>query len=130
MTWEMFGRWVFAAVINIREYTCGIRSSVHTRSLTRAHSHAHVQWTNPTGSTVKGSGKVPMLVCDGQRVVRTNKNAFRRLQVRFCTGADTNAYANVSGRTQLHYAAASGRTRLHMQNRPADIIAYAIMSSG
>ena len=28
------------------------------------------------------------------------------------------------------YAAASGRTRLHMQNRPADMIAYAILSSG
>ena len=44
--------------------------------------------------------------------------AFNLLQGRFCTGADTTAYANVSGRTQLHYAAASGRTRLHMQNRP------------
>ena len=42
----------------------------------------------------------------------------------------TDAYANVSGQTQLHYAAASGLTRWHMQNRPADIIAYAIMSSG
>ena len=55
--------------------------------------------------------------------------AFNLLQGRFCTGADTTAYAIVSGRTQLHYAAASGRTRLHMQNRPADINAYAIMSS-
>ena len=47
-------------------------------------------------------------------------NVFRRpmavnlLQGRFCTGADTTTYANVSGRTQLHYAAASRRTRLHI----------------
>ena len=48
--------------------------------------------------------------------------AFHLLQGRFFTGADTTAYANVSGRTQLHYAAAFGRTRLHKQNRPGDIM--------
>ena len=70
------------------------------------------------------------LACKKMANVFRRPRAFNLLQGRFCTGADTTAYANVSGRTQLHYAAASGRTRLHMQNRPADIIAYAIMSSG
>ena len=70
------------------------------------------------------------IICSMKANVFRRPRTFNLLQRRFCTGADTTAYANVSGRTQLHYAAASGRTRLHMQNRPADIIAYAIMSSG
>ena len=35
--------------------------------------------------------------------------AFNILQGRFCTVADTFAYANVSGRTQLHYAKPFGK---------------------
>ena len=71
-----------------------------------------------------------VFACKKMANVFRRPRAFNLLQGRFCTGADTTAYANMSGRTQSHYAAASGRTRLHMQDRPADIIAYAIMSSG
>ena len=40
MTWEMFGRWVFTAIINVN-YSCYIYvGSVDARSLTRAHTYA------------------------------------------------------------------------------------------
>ena len=53
------------------------------------------------------------LACTKMANVFRRPRAFSLLQGRFCMGADTTAYANVSGRTQLHYAAASGRTQLH-----------------
>ena len=47
-------------------------------------------------------------------------SAFNSLQGRFCTGADTTAYANVSWWTHLHYAAGIR----------ADTVAYAKPSGG
>ena len=38
MTWEMFGRWVFAAIITWMFTRCIYVGSVHARSLTRAHT--------------------------------------------------------------------------------------------